>query len=189
MTAEFILTTIAIVAGPILAVLAADFVAERRKAHDRRMYVFRTLMQTRRNRLSFEHVGALNLVEIEFNKDQRVLDAFGSLLKYFEEDTPRREGETDEAFFRRKDDIHSNLLTKLLDEMSKRLGYRHSQLEILRGGYSPIAHGDIEMDQMKARKLISEIYDRERAIAVAVLDYRTFERPHGADEEESTQDA
>src|ERR1700683_4667288 len=68
-----IATIIAVIAGPILAVLVTRYVDERRIKQTRRMNVFRTLMRTRKMRLSADHVGAINLVEIEFQGEQQVL--------------------------------------------------------------------------------------------------------------------
>ena len=60
-----ILTVIALVAGPVIAVITSRCIDTFRAKRDRRMDIFRTLMRTRRSTLSVDHVGALNLVEID----------------------------------------------------------------------------------------------------------------------------
>ena len=56
--------------------------------------------------------------------------------------------------------------------MADDLGYKKDALEILQGGYSPIAHGEIETDQMKIRKLFAGLHDGTMALPTAIVDYR-----------------
>ena len=72
MTTIEIVTIVALVTGPVLAVLIARWMEYRRTRYERRMDIFRTLMRTRRSRLFLDHVSALNLVEIEFRDDNNV---------------------------------------------------------------------------------------------------------------------
>jgi hypothetical protein len=71
-----IATIIALLVGPILAVWVTRRNDDRRLKQTRRMDVFRTLMRTRRVRLNPDHVGALNLVEIEFHGEASVIEAW-----------------------------------------------------------------------------------------------------------------
>jgi len=68
-----IATIVAVFLGPIFAVLVTPWVDNERLKQNRRMEVFRTLLRTRRIRLNPDHVGALNLVEIEFYGEKGVL--------------------------------------------------------------------------------------------------------------------
>jgi hypothetical protein len=65
------LTVLAIVIGPIAAVAITRWLNDRRDQRNRRMDIFRTLMRTRRSPMSPDHVGALNLIEIEFSNDEQ----------------------------------------------------------------------------------------------------------------------
>jgi len=56
----------AILLGPILAVLVTRFIDSRRETQSRRMEIFKTLMRTRRTPTYADHVGALNLIEVEY---------------------------------------------------------------------------------------------------------------------------
>jgi hypothetical protein len=60
------ITVAAVVAGPILAVQAQRIVESINKKHERRLKIFKSLMSTRAERVSREHVQALNLIDIEF---------------------------------------------------------------------------------------------------------------------------
>jgi len=60
------ITISAIIIGPILAVQAQKFIEAVRYKKQRRLNLFHTLMSTRASRVSNEHVGALNMIDIEF---------------------------------------------------------------------------------------------------------------------------
>lgn len=68
--------------GPILAVLVTRWVDRLREDHNRKQWIFRTLMATRDTNLpiSMEHVQALQMIEVEFRKTKKkekaVVDAW-----------------------------------------------------------------------------------------------------------------
>ncbi len=166
------ITILAIVVGPLLAVLITVWLERRRRDYERRHNVFRSLMKTRRTWANPEHVEALNLVEIEFHGYSYVLEKYRELIGYFETGLARRDDETDARYAERQAERHSNLLSALLLAMSKHLGYGHNQFEILRGGYSPILHGQIEEEQTKIRKLFAGLHDGTMVLPVGVVDFR-----------------
>ena len=61
MSVEF-MTIIALIAGPVIAVIITRFCDEAREAKRRKWEIFRTLMRTRREQLTTDFVGALNLI-------------------------------------------------------------------------------------------------------------------------------
>jgi hypothetical protein len=81
-------TSIAIVfatlAGPILAVWAADIRTARRRIHDRKENVFFSLVSTRGARMQPEHVAALNRIELVFPRlsHPHIVDAWELYLKH-----------------------------------------------------------------------------------------------------------
>ena len=56
----------ATIAGPILAVWAADIRASRKSQRDRQEWVYRTLASTRGDKLRNDHVTAINNIEFAF---------------------------------------------------------------------------------------------------------------------------
>jgi hypothetical protein len=74
-----IVTVIAVVMGPILALYIQNKLNIRREKRDRRLHVFRNLMATRATRVSMDHVIALNMIDVEFygtrNEDVAVIRA------------------------------------------------------------------------------------------------------------------
>lgn len=93
MTTNEILTVIALIGGPIMAVLMTRYLDDVRTYKSRRMDVFRTLMRTRRTPLYPDHIGALNLVEIEYADEPAVLTAWKKLFTHFGTAHGRREDE------------------------------------------------------------------------------------------------
>ena len=137
MTGAEIVMAVAVVTGPIAAVLIARGLekravvrardlGERRVQRERRMDIFRTLMRTRTGsaRLSADHVAALNLIEVEFRNDSDVLEAW---QKYFE------------ILCRQPFDLDAmqKSLARLLQVMSKTLGDEIEGLDVFEGGYTP----------------------------------------------------
>ncbi len=52
---------LAVAVAPFLAVFAQTKINERKEKRNNRLWIFRTLMATRGNKLSMDHVQALNL--------------------------------------------------------------------------------------------------------------------------------
>ena len=77
------LTLLAIVVGPLLAIFVTRHLDNRRERTSRRMDIFRTLMRTRRTPMLPEHVGALNLIEIEFENQDEVISEWRKLFGHF----------------------------------------------------------------------------------------------------------
>src|SRR5262249_12547950 len=66
--------------GPIAAVLITRYIDQLRERSSRRLWIFRTLMATRRTLLSPEHIAALNQIELDFPEryrcNERVSDVY-----------------------------------------------------------------------------------------------------------------
>ena len=68
--------------GPIFAIFASERIRSRTDKDQRKNYIFRSLMATRRLAISPEHVNALNLIEVEFHKDKEVIKAWKDYLAH-----------------------------------------------------------------------------------------------------------
>lgn len=178
------ITLLAVLLGPILAVWATRFLDDRRSTHEQRMSVFKTLMRTRRTPVVAEHVGALNLVEIEFQKDTEVITAWRALLMHFAAEHAPKAHERQDAglsleeqqnrhrqFLARIATERQTLLTKLLHAMAKVLRFRAEQLEIFEGGYTPQGWVDDDMEMRAARRLFAEVALGQRVFPIGVFDY------------------
>jgi hypothetical protein len=176
------LTLLAIVVGPISAVFVTRWVDARRERHTRRMEIFKTLMRTRRTPMYPEHVGALNLIELEFYRDKTVLAQWRDLFQHFgtvhvrrqdeivDDNTPADErAARDTRFALRLYNERQSLLAKLLHAMAKVLKFKVEQLEIFEGGYTPQGWQDIETEQMIVRRLFADIGAGRRVFPIGVF--------------------
>jgi hypothetical protein len=142
----------AVLIGPILAVQAQKWVESIREKRERRLKLFRSLMSTRAERVSREHVQSLNQIDIEFygvirmgNRYQtRHEKAVTNAWKNYNSHLNDRNFPTHEAWFKHGDD----LFAKMLYEMSQALGYDFDEVQIKRDAYRPDAHVNLENMQI-----------------------------------------
>jgi hypothetical protein len=137
------------------------FIDRRRELNNRRLFVLRTLMATRRATISADHVNALNLIEIEYHGKQRVIDAWKDYLKHMS--TP-----FDQKDITRITRERQTLLAKLLSAMSRVMGFKMEQLEIFEGGYYPQGAVNTETQQEAIRKMFASIAAGERGMPIEI---------------------
>lgn len=168
-----IATIAAIVVGPILAVMVTRCIDEWRLKQTRRMDVFRTLMRTRRIRLNPDHVGALNLVEIEFYGEKAVLDAWKAYWEHLHLQVPPTPNEQ-QQFFQDQD----GRLTKLLHAIAKSLRFKMEQWDIFEGGYVPQGWLVDEQTARELRALTLDILNGRRGIPVIPMNLPMANNPY-----------
>lgn len=169
----------ATIAGPILAVQAQKAVEMFRERRGRKLWVFQTLMATRSARLSVEHVQALNMIDIVFygartvfkrrsRAEQRVLDAW----KEYHDHLNTRFEDKDFPLWNTKGD---ELFVNLLFTLSQDLGYTFDRVQLKKGAYSPMAHGDLETEQRLLRKLAIRVLSGDRPMKMEVTGFPVHE--------------
>lgn len=157
---------IATFCGPVAAVLVTRYVDKLRENEKRQFDVFRVLMRTRRMAISPEHVGALNLVEIEFHKNKEVITALKDLMRHFE--TAYGASKTVDEI-RGANEKAEVLRTALLSAIARALKFNFEQLEILNGGYSPQGW-NIELDeQTTIRRGLAAVFKGQHALPITVI--------------------
>ena len=151
-------TIVVVFLGPVFAVLTARYLDKLRADKERKLDIFRTLMRTRGVRLHWEHVGALNLVEVEFIDHPAVVNAWKEYLTNLGEALPAiEEKDRFDSVLRKR----GALLTRLIDEIAKVLGIEVKQLDILEGNYVPQGWDDAEWEQQLVRRgLINVLYGK-----------------------------
>ena len=113
--------------GPIFAVWISLWREARNDRQNRRFYIFRTLMATRKIAMSREQVDALNLVETEFHSVSNVQDAYAAYVNHLYEDANSPNWDED----------RQDHLARLLHHMSVELKMPLSEASLRSGGYSP----------------------------------------------------
>lgn len=169
------LTLAAIIAGPILALVAQRVLDRYRQSRQRKVFIFKELMATRATRLSPRHVEALNAIEIEFSSgsrsDRKVFDVWRQYLNHF--DTTAGPN-PDPAVLAAWGKEGSKLLVELLSAMASRLGYKFDKVSLEKSVYYPKGHVDLENEQAQFRRMFIELMDGKRAMWTGVF---TGERP------------
>ena len=155
-------TTIgAIVAGPIAAVLLTRWLDNYRTRNALRMDVFRTLMRTRASRIDPSHVGALNLVELEFYADKAVRDAFSAYIRHLNGAEP-----TSREALGRHWNERDDLFWSLMAELATAVQMKFDKADLERRAYQPVGLGRFNEDQMANALLLREVLQGQRPVPI-----------------------
>lgn len=153
------LMILAVLLAPFLAVYAQRKIDASRERKGQKLWIFRTLMATRGNKISLEHVQALNSIDLFFakqGKEKKIVEKWGEYLDHLNK--PIKEEDPD---FRVKlsawADTADDMLAELLSFMGQSLGYDFDKVRIKKGIYTPKGHGDIEYDNNVIRRGMVDI--------------------------------
>ncbi|CAM3870059.1 DUF6680 family protein [Litorimonas haliclonae] len=156
-----VVTIIAIILGPVLAVWVTRIIDHKREKTSRKLNVFRALMRTRQARLSEEHVLALNLIELEFYGDKEVIKRNRNYIKHLSSPLPAIE-EQDRYYNQRGD-----LFIELMKELGSNLGYDFDTGDLDRLGYAPKGWINERLIQQRNANLLTEVLEGRRPLPVA----------------------
>jgi hypothetical protein len=146
--------------GPIGAVLITLWREKRNSLKARRLWVFRTLMATRRMSISNEHVTALNLVEVDFFGCRKV-QAQWAIYK----DHLFTTAVEDDEWREKKE----RLLANLLFEIAAELRLSIPAMEIFKGGYAPKGWAHRELRQLGAMEYIFELSQGTKCVPLWIM--------------------
>ena len=164
----------ATILGPILAVQAQKWIERWRDRQARKLWVFQTLMSTRMARLSAEHVRALNMIDLVFygtrgfkrnwrsRTEQDVLDKWKEYLDELGE--PWDDKANNEARIARRTDLFTDLLVNIAADVR----FKFDRVQLKKGAYSPLAHGNLETELNAVRKLALQVLGGERALKMEI---------------------
>lgn len=156
-------TLFALFVGPILAVKVTRIGDERAGKYEKKLNVFRSLMQTRGIRLDPVHVAALNTVEIEFYTISSVRSSFKAYVDHL--GAPMPEEKQQEHFFEQRTD----LFTTLLFEMGKSLNYQFDKRDLVRLSYVPIGWNTDQTLQRSNSQLLNQLLSGGRPLPVTTF--------------------
>lgn len=156
----------ATIAGPILAVWAADIRAARKAQRDRQEWVFRTLMTTRRAKLQPHHVEALNHIDFAFPEASH--SEVSEAWKLYQNQLGTSYGQTQEEYVRWSDKLDI-LFESLAHLMAKDLNIPFPKSLIKTGGYYPKGFVDAENQNTEIRALLLEVLRGARALPIKPL--------------------
>jgi hypothetical protein len=148
--------------GPIAAVGVSIWRERRNRSYDRQLWVFRTLMATRRMHLSNDHVTALNQIELEFRANKEVQQAWADYHAHIE--AGKFAIGSDE--YRKWDAERIDILAQLIASIGTAMGFKYGELQIKKGGYAPEgwAYRDARMGEVQ--ELVRDLLRGNRALRV-----------------------
>lgn len=161
MSVTDVLTILAVLVSPLIAIQVDKWLERRREARSRKLSVFRALMTTRAAPVSATHVEALNMIDIEFSGGSLTERAVVDAWKLYRDHLSTPTADT-AAWNQRVED----LIVELLFAMSRDLGYQFDRVAIKRGVYSPQAHGEELRYTRKLRQFMEEVADGKRGLPV-----------------------
>lgn len=161
-TLSDILTIIAIISSPIVALWLQKKIENRANQKERKLNIFKTLMATRANIVDFEHVKALNMIDIEFYNN-RVITSTWEVYRDHLNSYPKDGADAEKAVWNKS---VTEYLAKLLFEMAKFLGYDFNEVLLKKGAYAPLVHGALNVEQALIRRGCVELLNGAKTLKV-----------------------
>lgn len=173
MTNFEILTLLAVLAAPLLALQAQRVLDRLREHHARKMRLFDVLMMTRGSRLASEHIAALNRIYLDFDglriwfyrhqtrSEKKVIEAWKSYHDHLNDSTS-----SDAEMWASESDKR---FVELLHAMTQSLGYQFDRVDLKRTVYAPRGVAQLETEQRRMRQLILSILAGETPVPITMI--------------------
>jgi hypothetical protein len=157
--------------GPVFAVQAQKWVERSREAQRRKLAVFEDLMTTRGDLLSFQHKRALNMIDFAFHNNWTVINAWHNYFDHLKTWPELEEGQAQPSEEAKK--LHfkerERLFYSMLKHMAVAVNFELDDRTLERGFYSPIAHAELEGDNLKIRKGLIGLLGGEQPLKMDVV--------------------
>jgi hypothetical protein len=169
------ITIVAIILGPIMAVVT-QFIWQRfRTKRDLKTWVFGTMMSTRATPYHADFVRAVNYIDVVFYKNEKVRDRWKTVLAHLSSDAYKQQNYTPAAFETFKD-----LLAELLAEMAKDLGYEFDHTHIKNSAWHPSLHGWEFEENIQIRRKLLSLLEGNASLNVVVSPHPSLVQQAGA---------
>jgi hypothetical protein len=144
-----LLTIIAIILGPVLALLTQRVLDLLREKKNRRAQLFFDLMSSRATPLAANHINALNSIDFVFDRwrDHKVRSAWREVMNQL--------NKAPGAELVQWTDRLNDLKVDLFRAIGKRIGYNFSTDYLKRYIYYPSYYGQMEADLLTIRKALT----------------------------------
>ena len=162
-TLILIATVFAIYYGPIRAVTITRDNDERREKRRRELDIFSNLMKTRRVALDPVHVMSLNLIEVEFYRNEEIIKTYHAYIENLERSLPDNQPQTIiDQFLRDREDTFFNLIHAI----GNHLKFSFDKRDLHRFSYVPQSWNDVDLEQRTFRRLVIELLSGRRPLFV-----------------------
>ncbi len=147
-TAAF--NVVAIIAAPMAALWVQRKGDDRRALRQRREQIFRTLWVNRRRPFYLVRIDSLNMIDVEFFGETKVVDAWADLFAHYCAPHPEQ---TDAQMTKTREEKYATLLY----EISQVLGYNFGRTQIRDNIYRPVLHGEIDEIELETRRRVLDL--------------------------------
>ena len=165
--------------GPILAVQAQKVLEGLREYRAAKLWVFRSLMTTRMQRLSIDHVRALNMIDICFYgrrifvwhrqtaAEKKVATAWKIYLDNLATDVKEWPESRQQIHYNNRDKQFNSLLAAI----GAAVDYHFDEVHIEKAGYIPVAHNDNETKQQQLLESAVGVLQGKQSIKMDVASF------------------
>lgn len=157
------LMILAVLLGPLIAVQLTRYLDNKKEIRERKLAVFKKLMATHAYTISWDHVEALNRIDLEFDKSETKEKAVIEAWKEYLDLLGNKQLTPEQWAVKRLD-----LLVELLHKMAIVLDYDFDKTHIKNSSYSPMAHGELEEQLASIRKGLIEILEGKQPLPMFV---------------------
>lgn len=167
-----LITVVAIFSSPVVALRIQKKIETLKEEKQIKLGIFKTLLATRAETTSLEHVKALNMIDIEFCNEKEIIEKWNIYRQHLNSYPQSQSEQTQEDFAKKQQQWENERvenLTKLLYEMTKFFGYNFSEEILKHGAYSPLAYGMINLESMLVRKGLINLFQGNQAICVKLI--------------------
>jgi hypothetical protein len=139
-------------------------------------------METRAYRTSWNHVLALNRIDLEFDgknsKEKEVIDAWKAYLDILgDQNIPSEQRRSK----------HLELFVELLYKMAQVLNYDFDKTHIKNSSYSPVAHGEIDAQWEDLRRGFIDVLNGKKVIPMCITNLPPQQAPQESLEDEQNK--
>jgi hypothetical protein len=157
-----VLTIIAIALSPLIALKIQEKLQEHRESRKKKFDIFKTLMATRGDKLSLDHVKALNMIDIEFYNEQEIKNEWNVYRDQLNTN-PGSQGWNE--WNTKIEEYFANLLYA----MSKFFDYNFDKVIIKKGAYSPQAHGSYQNEMSQIRAMAIDVLQGKKPVHISLF--------------------
>ena len=164
-----LITIIAMFQAPKVALRVQKEIEDYNEQKRRKLGIFKTLLATRADITSLEHVQALNMIDIEYYEEKNITqlwNIYRDHLNFY----PHNPDKGKQEHWEEK---RVDYLTDLLHGMSQFFGYELDKVILKKGAYSPMAHGILNTEQSLIRKGMVELLTGEIPIKIQLVGNQT----------------
>lgn len=137
-----------------------------REAREKKLEVFRTLMATRASTTDWNHVIALNRIDLEFYGDDPSDSDVTESWKMYHSHLKSPQNNWNPDQWDRWEERRGQLFLELLHLMARSLGYNFDRSHLQGSGYSPNIHGLIDNQNAAIRRGVLEVLAGERSVPI-----------------------